>query len=83
MDQQLLYQVPFLLETYIFVPFFLVDEDAFTSYFDVHQNSSVLSHNHWTISQEMYLPHPSACEWDETRREMLNSFDYSRDAKSS
>ena len=32
--------------------------------------------------QEMYLPHPAACEWDETRREMLNSFDKSRDAKS-
>lgn len=29
------------------------------------------------LTKEMYLPHPSACEWDETRREMLNSFDYS------
>lgn len=29
------------------------------------------------LTKEMYLPHPAACEWDETRREMLNSFDKS------
>eukprot|EP00434_Breviolum_minutum_P007155 symbB.v1.2.006315.t2/scaffold354.1/size221495/10 len=28
------------------------------------------------LSKEMYLPDPSACEWDETRREMIKNFDH-------
>eukprot|EP00913_Durusdinium_trenchii_P025019 g23484.t1 len=29
------------------------------------------------LSKEIYLPHPSACEWDETRRDMLKNLDRS------